>query len=310
MAKRFSRIGVLMGGRSAEREISLRTGRAVADALAERGHEVVRVDLGAEDWARAIADAKIDVAWIALHGTLGEDGCIQGLLEIAGVPYTGSGVLASALAMDKVMSKRIFESNRIPTPAWRIVEQPSEALALGLPLCIKPSEEGSSVGVTRVSEERELGAALELAARLHGVVLAERLVGGNDFSVGILDAAPGRPQVLGTVEIRPKNAFYDYEAKYERKDTEYLCPAPLPPEVDARLRAASLDAHRALGCRGYSRVDAIVTPDASELVILEVNTLPGMTSTSLLPKMAIAAGMTYGELCERILLSAGLQVKA
>lgn len=296
------RVGVLMGGRSSEREISLRTGRAVADALAARDHEVIRVDLDHRRWPSVLADARLDVAWIALHGTLGEDGCVQGLLEIEGIPYTGSGVRASALAMDKVMSKRVFESNRIPTPAWRIVGEPADALALGLPVVIKPSEEGSSVGVTRVLEERDLGAAIDLARTLHGVVLAERMIAGNDFSVGILDDA-----VLGTVEIRPKNAFYDYEAKYERKDTEYLCPAPLPPEVDRAMRAAALAAHRALGCKGHGRVDAIVSPDHRELAILEVNTLPGMTATSLLPKMAAAAGMPYGELCERILLGAGLE---
>ncbi len=296
------RVGVLMGGRSSEREISLRTGRAVADALAARGHEVIRVDLDQRRWGSVLADARVEVAWIALHGTLGEDGCIQGLLEIEGIPYTGSGVLASALAMDKVMAKRIFESNRIPTPAWRIVREPADALALGLPVVIKPSEEGSSVGVTRVLEEQGLGAAIDLARTLHGVVLAERMIAGHDFSVGILDDV-----VLGTVEIRPKNAFYDYEAKYERKDTEYLCPAPLPTEVDRELRTAALSAHRALGCKGHSRVDAIVSPDHRELAILEVNTLPGMTATSLLPKMAAAAGMSYGELCERILDGAALE---
>ncbi len=296
------RVGVLMGGRSSEREISLRTGRAVADALEARGHLVIRVDLDQRRWSSVLADARIDVAWIALHGTLGEDGCIQGLLEIEGIPYTGSGVLASALAMDKVMSKRVFESNRIPTPAWRIVTEPADALAVGLPVVVKPSEEGSSVGVTRVLEERDLGAAIDVARRLHGVVLAERMIAGNDFSVGILGET-----VLGTVEIRPKNAFYDYEAKYERKDTEYLCPAPLPPEIDRAMRDASLAAHRALGCKGYSRVDAIVTPDHQEMAILEVNTLPGMTATSLLPKMAAAAGLSYGELCERILEGASLE---
>ena len=296
------RVGVLMGGRSSEREISLRTGRAVADALEARGHAVIRVDLDHRRWSSVLADSRIDVAWIALHGTLGEDGCVQGLLEIEGVPYTGSGVLASALAMDKVMSKRVFESSGIPTPAWRIVGEPADALAVGLPVVIKPSEEGSSVGVTRVLEERDLGAAIDLARKLHGVVLAERMIPGHDFSVGILDDT-----VLGTVEIRPKNAFYDYEAKYERKDTEYLCPAPLPPEIDRALRVAALSAHRALGCKGHSRIDAIVSPDHKELAILEVNTLPGMTGTSLLPKMAAAAGLGYGELCERILEGASLE---
>lgn len=302
------RIGVLMGGLSAEREVSLNTGRGVLEALRARGRDAVGIDWTADaDVAELLRRERVDVVWIALHGTHGEDGCVQGLLECLRLPYTGSGVTASALAMDKVLSKKMFDAQRIPTPAWRVIGRPEDAATvapaareLGWPLVVKPSREGSTVGVTIVPREEELAAAIEEARRHHGETLLERFVPGREVSVGVLDE-----QVLGTVEIRPRRPFYDYQAKYLSGDTEYLVPAPLPPACDAATREVALAAHRSLGCAGYSRVDLRVDPDDRPWV-LEVNTLPGMTATSLLPKIARHAGMDYGTLVERILTSAGL----
>jgi D-alanine-D-alanine ligase len=294
------RIGVLMGGPSSEREVSLNTGRGVAAALAGLGYDVAAVDWTG-DLATQLREARVEVVWNALHGTWGEDGCVQGLCEVLRLPYTGSGVLASAVAMDKILSKRLFAAAGIGVPEWRIVRTPAECAPIGLPCVIKPSREGSSVGVTIVRRAEDLPAALAAAARCHGEVLCERYVKAHEVQVGILDDEP-----LGTVEIRPAVEFYDYEAKYLRKDTQYLCPAPLSPEREAAIKALGLRAHQALGCATYSRVDFLMT-DAGETFVLEVNTLPGMTATSLIPKMAAQAGLTYAAVCERILAGARLR---
>jgi D-alanine-D-alanine ligase len=291
------RIGVLMGGPSAEREVSLRTGAAVRDALERRGYSAVAVDwTGGESAAQLLRDARIDVVWLALHGTLGEDGCIQGLLECERIPYTGSGVLASALGMDKIASKQIFEQAGIQTPQWQLF---SSDLTARFPCVVKPSREGSSVGVTIVTDPKDWPGAIAAAQKCHGEVMVEAYVKGRDLSVAVLDDT-----VLGTVEIKPAVEFYDYEAKYQRKDTQYLVPAPLPPYADARARELTLMAHRALGCSGATRSDLVY--DGKDVWMLEVNTLPGMTATSLIPKIAQHAGMSYDELVERILLSARL----
>jgi D-alanine-D-alanine ligase len=303
----MNRIGVLMGGISAEREVSLKTGQGVLKALLDTGHDAVGIDwtegLDVHELLRA---QRVGVVWNALHGTFGEDGCVQGLLECLKIPYTGSGVLASGLAMDKVQSKRIFDAAHIPTPPWRILGddlEASQALAReqGYPLVVKPSCEGSSVGVTIVHAEEGLAAAIAHARKCHGQVLLEKYIPGREVNVGILD-----DQVLGTVEIRPHTEFYDYEAKYLRNDTEYLLPAPLGAPVDRAVREAALSAHRAFGCAGYSRVDLRVDP-AGRPFVLEVNTLPGMTGTSLLPKLARHAGLDYADLVVRILRSAALR---
>jgi len=297
------RVGVLMGGPSSEREVSLASGGAVLAALQGRGHDAVGLDWTAgADLGHLLREARVTVVWNALHGTYGEDGCVQGLCEILGLPYTGSGVLASALAMDKVAAKRLFEGAGLRVPRWEILADAAAARAFGLPCVVKPSCEGSSVGVSIVRDAAGLEPALQAARRGRGVVLGEEYVPGHEVSVGILEERP-----LGTVEICPQKEFYDYEAKYQRDDTRYLCPAPLAPEVTARLVAAGVAAHRVLGCRGYSRVDFLVT-DEGEAFLLEVNTLPGMTSHSLIPKMAAQAGIGYPELCERILAGAGLHV--
>src|SRR5262245_38151887 len=307
MIDRFKghRIAVLMGGLSAEREGSLKTGAGVLAALQESGYDAIGID-----WRKGtslpvlLADAGAGVVWNALHGTYGEDGAVQGLCACLGIPCTGSGILASALAMDKVMSKRIFESNALPTPRWRLLaahtpadgsDAPAALADWPLPLVIKPANEGSSVGVSIVESRDDLAAAAALARRYHGPVIVEDYIAGTEVFVGILSGA-----VLGSVEVRPATKFYNYEAKYKRTDTKYLIPPELSAEVIARTEALGLAAYTALACAGHARVDLRIST-TGEPFVLEVNTLPGMTKTSLLPKIAAAAGMDYATLCERIL---------
>lgn len=296
------RIGVIMGGLSSEREVSLRTGRGVLEALQARRHDAVAIDWqDMQDLPRQLLEARVEVAWIALHGVWGEDGCVQGLLECLRIPYTGSGVLGSALAMDKVMTKRVFDRAGVATARWRICRGPEDVEAVGYPLVVKPSREGSSVGVTIVRDPKGLEAALAEAGRWHGEVIVEEYVKGREIQVGILDG-----EVLGDVEVCPSVEFYSYEAKYQRSDTAYLCPAPLEPADHIRLGAMARLAHESLGCAGYSRVDLILS-EGGRAICLEVNTLPGMTEKSLLPKIAGSRGMDYPTLVERILASASLK---
>jgi D-alanine-D-alanine ligase len=298
------RVGVLLGGLSAEREVSLESGAGVLRALTERGYDCVAID-----WAPGtslpvlLAEQRVDVVWNALHGTYGEDGAVQGLCACMGIACTGSGILASALAMDKIASKRIFETTGVMTPPWQVVapgDDPDDAAVAvlthwELPLVVKPANEGSSVGVTIVREREQLGPAVALARKHHGPTLVERYIAGAELCVGILADA-----VIGSLEIRPKQGFYDYAAKYQRDDTEYLIPPPLPEDAITSSEEVSLRAYHALGCSGYARVDVRVDESGIPYV-LEVNTLPGMTSHSLLPKIAAHAGMDYASLCERIL---------
>jgi D-alanine-D-alanine ligase len=296
------RIAVVLGGLSAEREVSLNTGAGVLKALTERGWDVVGID-----WKEGtslptlLAEAGAQVVWNALHGTYGEDGAVQGLCTSMQIPCTGSGILASALAMDKVMSKRIFESNGVPTPKWRILaahEGPDALASFPLPLVIKPANEGSSVGVSVVDERSQLPDAIALARRHHGPVIVEEYIAGTEVFVGILDG-----RALGSVEVRPATKFYDYEAKYKRNDTKYLIPPELAADVLGRAEQYALAAYHALGCSGHARPDLRINA-AGEAFVLEVNTLPGMTATSLLPKIAKSVGMDYATLCEQILASA------
>jgi len=309
MSHRFAgqRVAVVMGGLSAEREVSLNTGAGVVKALAERDWDVVAIDwTDAASLARQLEDSGAKVVWNALHGTWGEDGAVQGLTACLRMPCTGSGILASALAMDKVMSKRIFESNGVPTPRWRLLahQGPADgsdlaALAdFGLPCVVKPANEGSSVGVSVVEEPAQLAPAVALARGFHGPVIVEDYIAGTEVFVGILNG-----RVLGSVEVRPKTKFYDYEAKYKRTDTQYLIPPELPAPVIERAHALALAAYNALGCSGHARPDLRIAT-TGEAFVLEVNTLPGMTGTSLLPKIAKSMGMDYPTLCEEILESA------
>ena len=297
------RVGVIMGGPSAEREVALASGRRVAEALAERGHSVASLDWTGADqnlWAD-LRRERVEVAFVALHGTLGEDGCIQGLLECAGIPYTGSGVLASALAMDKVASRRVFMEESIETPRWTVYQGPADVARIGLPLVVKPSREGSSVGITFVRDESQLDPALQLAHRLHGVVLLEELVVGREIEVAVLDGV-----VLGDVEIRLAGEFYDYAAKYQRTDTQYLVPAPLSAAERQLCHDLARRAHLALGCAGVTRTDLLLS-SSGRAVCLEIDTLPGLTDRSLVPKIAAQAGLDFPSLCERILATAALK---
>jgi D-alanine-D-alanine ligase len=300
------KVAVLYGGRSAEREVSLATGKACAEALRSRGLDATLVDAGLDLDVRLRA-LGAEVAFVALHGRWGEDGCTQGLLESMGIPYTGSGVLASAAAMDKVVSKLLFKAAGLSLAGYRVfapgaVGQVTVAdLPAGLPAVVKPACEGSSVGVHVVKEAAELPAALADAARFKGDVIAEEYIRGQEVNVAILDGA-----ALGTVEMVPSREFYDYVAKYTPGSTQYFVPARLPEEATARVCRDTETAYRALGCAGAARVDFIVAADGTPY-ILEVNTLPGMTGTSLVPKIAAGKGIPFPELCERLLDGASLK---
>jgi D-alanine-D-alanine ligase len=300
-------VGVLMGGRSAEREVSLRTGAAILAALRRLGRRAVGIDAG-PDLPRQLAREKVDVAFIALHGRGGEDGTVQGLLECLGIPYTGSGVLASALAMDKKQSKWIFRAHGLPTPDFEVVgcgARGSWPLArLEAPVVVKPVCEGSSVGMSIVLARGALARALKAALRYDPEVLVEAFVPGRDLTVGVLG-----DQAFPVVEMRPRSGYYSYSAKYKKGKTEYFVPAPLTPRQAARTQELALAAHRALGCRGASRVDFRLD-ERGRPQLIEVNTIPGMTATSLLPKSAAAAGISFDELVERILAAARLDTSA
>lgn len=300
------RIGVLMGGLSSEQAISVATGEAVVAALVERGYDVQPIFVD-RDIDLVLRQARIDTAFIALHGRFGEDGCIQGLLETLGVPYTGSDVLASALAMNKVKAKEIFRLHNLPTPSYYVLDRADEADVLachgdfGFPVVVKPVAEGSSVGVAVAHTPEELVAACERAFVFDDALLIERFVGGLEVSVAVVE-----DRALGAVEIVPKRAFYDFSAKYTSAATEYHIPPRLSPERYRGVLTQGLRAHAALGCSGATRVDLIVSETGNEYV-LEVNTVPGLTPTSLLPKIASAAGMRFGDLVEAILLGARLR---
>jgi D-alanine-D-alanine ligase len=294
------RVGVLMGGMSSEREVSLQTGEAVAAALGRLGHEVVRIYVDS-DVDCVLRQSDIDVAFNALHGTYGEDGCIQGLLEILGIPYTGSGVMASALAMDKLKSKEVFRLHNLLTPPYYALRAGDldrlSALhgSFGFPAVVKPRREGSSVGVSIARDPEGLEEAAIGALRFDDDVLVERYVAGKEVCVGLLDG-----RVLGAIEVVPKREFYDYQAKYGAGLSEYHFPARLSPTRYRCILTLAEKANEAIGCTGPSRVDLIVTEGDNEYV-LEVNSLPGMTATSLLPKVAAGAGFGYDRLVAAIL---------
>ena len=299
------RVGVLLGGMSSEREVSLKTGEAAAAALERLGHDVVRVYVDA-DVDQVLRQAHIDVAFLALHGKYGEDGCIQGLLELLGIPYTGSGVLASALSMDKLKAKEIFRLHNIATPPYYALPAADadrvSAIhgSFGFPAVVKPRREGSSVGVSIVRAADELADAVRDALRFDDEVLVERFIKGKEICVGILDG-----RVLGAIEIAPHRDFYDYQAKYTPGMSDYHFPARLSPTRYRCVLTLAEKVNLAVGCTGASRVDLIVTEGDNEYV-LEVNSLPGMTPTSLLPKIAAGAGYDYDKLVEAILAGAKL----
>ncbi len=287
-----------MGGVSSEREVSLKTGEAIFNALVRRGYNAVRIDAG-RDLPETLRKERIEAAFIALHGGWGEDGGVQGLLEVMEIPYTGSGVLASALSMDKEASKKVFAASGLMI-AEHVVARRGERPPINFPppWVVKPATEGSSIGVSMVDGEAELDKALKGALRLSGRAIVERRIFGKEIQVGILNG-----RVLGSVEVRPSLDFYSYEAKYTAGKTEYILPPEIRNDELGACHQAGLGAHLALGCRGAARVDLIL--DASGIpYVLEVNTIPGMTETSLLPKIARLAGLEFPDLVEEILKEA------
>jgi D-alanine-D-alanine ligase len=303
MLWREKKVGVLLGGLSAEREISLLSGAAVCQALRDRGYTVTAIEIDASgDWIPQVR--AIDVVFIALHGKLGEDGAVQGVLELLGVPYTGSGVLASALAMNKPMAKRIWQTHGLPTPSWQTIDKNALwQLTLPYPVVVKPSAEGSSVGVSIAHSSETLHSGIAEAFRYDPQVLIETYIPGKEVTVGILGE-----RALGAMEVIAKGEFHSYEVKYTAGREEFILPAPLPPAVYERVLQVALEAHLVLGCSGYSRVDTRVTPQG-EVFLLEVNSLPGFTSLSYLPRIAAHAGLDYGDLLEEILQRAMLHIQ-
>lgn len=298
-------IGILLGGLSAEREVSIASGEAVYQALTAAGYRCTKIYVD-RDIDRVLRQTPIDVAFIALHGTYGEDGCVQGLLEIMGIPYTGSSVMASALAMDKLKAKELFRLYNVPTPPYYCVgrddaERISEIHgSFGFPAFVKPRRAGSSVGAGRAKDIQELEQLVEQAGRFDDSVLVERFVQGREIAVGVLDG-----RALGAIEIVPAAGFYDYKSKYQKGQSEYHLPARLSPTRYKGVLNIAERAVRCLDATGATRVDILATEGENEYV-LEVNTLPGMTPTSLLPKIAGAAGYDFTALCEAILQRATL----
>ena len=296
------RVGVIVGGLSAEREVSLMTGREVVKALRGRGYQVISVEAKG-DLPLRLCRHRVEVVFNALHGKMGEDGCVQGLLEVMGLPYTGSGVTASALSMDKVLAKDLFVRKGISTPPYQVLHKrhgPAE-VRLSLPLVVKPRSEGSTLGVTIVRRKKDLSLALARAFRFGPTCLVERYIAGKEIAVGVLDG-----RALGAIEIRPLKGFYDFKTKYTSGLARHLYPAPLKKQVYRRVMRVAEEACAVLGCEGTPRVDLRVTSQGRAYV-LEVNTLPGLTPLSLLPEIARGQGISFPDLVEKILDRARLK---
>ena len=297
-AAEFGRVAVMLGGHSSERDVSLASGQAVLAALQQRGVDAHAWNPAQTDW-RTFIDAGFDRVWNALHGTGGEDGALQGALEWLGVPYTGSGVTASAVAMDKICSKHVFQAGGIPTPAYRVIHSVADAGRaadeLGLPLVIKPACEGSSVGMSIVRVPDELAAGAARALEFAGPAIAEAYVSGAELTISVLQG-----EALPAIRIETPREFYDYAAKYESDETRYICPGIDDAEQAERFAAVALAAFNEIGARGWGRVDFMTGPGGEPLV-LEINTVPGMTSHSLVPMAAREAGIEFDELCWRVL---------
>ncbi len=297
------KIAVLMGGLSAEREISLKTGTAALSALQQLGYDAVAIDVG-NDLPGQLKEADVEVAFLALHGRFGEDGRVQGLLEMLGIPYTGSGVAASAIAIDKVLTKQLLMFHKVPTPGFDFMrpgDSSAELLARwsDLPAVVKPSREGSTIGITIARDRQALELGVAQAAELDGTVLIEEFIAGDELTVSVVNGV-----ALPIIKIVPKSGFYDYQAKYLSGDTQYLLPAPIAELLYDEIQRTAETVCQALGCRGAARVDFML--NGTEFYCIEVNTIPGMTETSLLPKAAGNYGYTFTELVENILLDAGL----
>ena len=308
----LGKVAVLMGGRSAERAISLMSGQGVLQALRSQGVDAHPFDPAERDMGELRREG-FARCFIALHGRWGEDGTVQGALELLGIPYTGSGVLASSVAMDKIMTKRIWRAEGLPTPAWRTVHSEADTLAalaeLGSPMIVKPAREGSTLGLTKVTDAAQCAQAYALAARHDPEVLCEQFVSGDEVTCPVL--GEDRSAVaLPTIRIVAPQGNYDYQHKYFTDDTQYLVPCGLPEGEEAAINALVLKAYRTLGCRGWARADVMIDGRTRQPWLLEINTAPGMTGHSLVPMSARAAGISYESLCLGLLQSASLDATA
>lgn len=304
----LGKVAVLMGGRSSEREVSLMSGQGVLDALRSQGVDAHAFD-PAQQSLDALKNQGFDRCFIALHGRFGEDGTVQGALELLGIPYTGSGVMASSIAMDKVMTKRIWRFEGLPTPDWRMVgsaQETSEAFAaLGTPMIVKPARDGSSMGLTKVTEAGQCAAAYALAAQYDDEVLCEQFIAGDETTCAVLGSGPGAV-ALPVIRIEAPGGNYDYQNKYFTDTTQYHCPSGLPADEEVRIQQIVEKAFRTLGCRGWGRADVMIRKSDRQPFLLEINTSPGMTSHSLVPMAARAQAMSYEQLCLTILATAAL----
>ncbi len=308
--KALGKVGVLFGGRSAEREVSLMSGAGVLKALLSRGVDAHAFDPGQRSLAE-LAEQQFDRVFIALHGRFGEDGSLQGALEQLGIPYTGSGVMACAIGMDKVYTKLIWLMHGLPTPRYAVLDADSDldavAAQLGLPLIVKPPHEGSSIGITKVAAAGEFRAAYDIAAGLDDSVLAEEFVTGREFTVAVLGQG-ANARALPPIEIVAQQGNYDYQNKYFTDTTQYFCPPQLDPASRAEMERLAVAAYRSLGCEGWGRIDVLLRGADQQQFLIEANTSPGMTGHSLVPMAARALGISYEDLCLEILASARLKM--
>ena len=311
-AQNMGKVAVLMGGASAEREISLMSGAGILQALQSRGVDAHAFDPALRDLHELRSDG-FTRCFIALHGRFGEDGTVQGALELLGIPYTGSGVMASAIAIDKVMTKRVWLAESLPTPTYRLVQAGDldaaglAALpdALGLPMIVKPAREGSSIGVVKVVDATQIQAAVAQAAQLDSDVLCEQFIQGDEVTCPIIGSG-AQARALPVIRIVAPEGNYDYQNKYFTDDTQYLVPCGLPEGEEKHIQALALRAYQVLGCRGWGRVDVMIDDATRQPSLLEINTSPGMTSHSLVPMSARAAGLSYEDLCLQLLMGAAL----
>lgn len=293
------RIGVLMGGRSSERDISFKSGKAVIQGLKRRGYNVTAIDVD-PDLAIKLKRKHIGAAFIALHGRWGEDGSVQGLLEIMGIPYTGSGVLGSAMAMDKVVMKMMFESMGIPSPAYTQAED-GGTVHFPLPFIVKPANEGSTIGISIVKKQKEVMAAIKKARMFDKKVMIEKYIEGDEITVGIVNG-----EALPVVQVKPSSGFYDFEAKYTKGMTEYIVPAKIDKTIAKKAGDIAMEVYKAFELAGCVRIDMLVDDDLPK--VIDINTSPGMTETSLVPKAWESLGRTFDELVEAILMEASLKI--
>jgi D-alanine-D-alanine ligase len=308
----FGKVAVLMGGRSAEREVSLMSGQGVLKALTSAGVNAHAFDPAERDLGELRQEA-VDRCFIALHGRYGEDGTVQGALELLGIPYTGSGVMASSIAMDKTMTKRVWLAEGLPTPRYELVHREKLAsvdterliASLGLPMIVKPAREGSSIGVTKVTQAEQLHAALVQAAQCDADILCEQCIVGDEVTCPVLGEGE-TARALPVIRIVAPEGNYDYQNKYFTDDTQYLVPSGLPAQEEAAIEALVVKAYQVLGCRGWGRIDVMIDAQTRQPYLLEINTSPGMTGHSLVPMSARAAGIPYEALCTQLLAAASL----